>query len=795
MRRFTACIVLCLVATGGPASAQVIDTLKGHKNTITCIAYSTDGRLLASGSKDGTVRLWDAVTGKPSHVLDGHRDMVVTVAFSPDGKLLAASSHDTAIKLWDTATGKLARTLNGHDKDVRGLAFAPDGKTFASGAMDRTVKLWDTTTWQCRITCHGHTAEINCITFTPDGRWVASGGWDKTVRLWNAATGEAQLVLEDHTEMVRDIVVTRDAKTLISSGKDGVIRIWDLDQKSLRAKLDGHKQNLVRALAVSGDGSLLASVSRDGTLNLWNLPAGKVRATLHEGILSFQVVAMSPDGKTLATGGIDRNVTLLDVAKLLSAEDTPKTRLSPTAVQDGDRPLAWPQFRGPGGSAVADGQKPPVEFGPEQNVKWKVRVPPGSSSPIVAGDLLVLTAFEGGKLYTIAYNRANGKEAWRAQAPAQKIEDFHKTEGSPAASTPATDGKRIVSYFGSCGLICYDLAGKELWKFELPVAELFGRFGSGVSPILVDGTAILLRDEIKDPRIYAVDAANGSLRWEKKRKSITSWGTPVVWDTPAGKQIAAPGFGLMVGYDLKSGDEAWSVAGMPSACCASPVTADGMLYFAGYSPGGADDKDFKMPSFDVLLKQAGAEKLGYLTRETFDKTMMKGFFDAQDSNKDGKLTREEWEANLKLMASGKNSAFALKAGGTGDVTNSHVVWQKKKGLPYVTSALVYRGQYVMVRDGGLVTAYDARTGKEIYVQERAVAQGRYYASPVAANGRIYFTSLDDGTVTVLKAGAANAEVVATNPPLGERVAATPAIADDTLYIRTAGHLYAFATKK
>lgn len=458
-------------------------------------------------------------------------------------------------------------------------------------------------------------------------------------------------------------------------------------------------------------------------------------------------------------------------------------------------PLAWPQFRGPGGSAVADGQKPPVEFGPNKNVKWKVPVPAGISSPIVAGDLLVLTAFDGGKLYTIAYHRADGKEAWRAQAPATKIEGFLKNEGSPAASTPATDGKRIISYFGSCGLVCYDLTGKELWKFEMPVAKIFGNFGSGVSPIIADGLVILLRDEGKDPQILALDVTDGSRRWQKKRQSPISFGTPVVWDTPTGKQIVTPGFTRLTGYDLKSGEERWSLFGVPAACCTSPVTADGILYFAGWSPGGADDKQFKMPSFDDLLKAAGAEKLGYVTREASQKTFLKDLFDSNDLNKDGKLTRDEWNTVLKMMASGKNCAFALKPGGTGKLTDSQVLWKHTKGLPYISSALVYRGQCVMVKDGGMITAYDTRTGKPIFVQERVAADGKYYASPVGANGHIYFTCLDDGSVTVLKAGAAKAEVVATNPPLGERTSASPAIADDTLYFRTAGHLWAFATKK
>src|SRR6266478_4671569 len=147
-----------------------------------------------------------------------------------------------------------------------------------------------------------------------------------------------------------------------------------------------------------------------------------------------------------------------------------------------EEPLAWPRFRGSNGTGVADGQKPPVEFGPDKNVKWKVPVPSGVSSPIVAGDNLVITAFEDGKLFTIAYRRTDGKEAWRAEAPAKQIEPFHKTESSPAASTPVTDGERIVSYFGSCGLVCYDLSGKQLWRLDMPVAAVMGDFGSGTSP-------------------------------------------------------------------------------------------------------------------------------------------------------------------------------------------------------------------------------------------------------------------------------------------------------------------------
>jgi outer membrane protein assembly factor BamB len=457
----------------------------------------------------------------------------------------------------------------------------------------------------------------------------------------------------------------------------------------------------------------------------------------------------------------------------------------------GERSLAWPQFRGPGGAGVAEGAKPPVNIGPETNVRWKVAAPPGLSSPIVAGDKLVVTAFEGGKLYTIAYGRADGKEAWRREAPAKRIEAYHKTQGSPAASTPATDGARIVSYFGSCGLFCYDVSGKPLWNVEMPTAQTGGDFGSGVSPIIADGVVVLVRDELKGSKIVAVDAVSGWPKWETRRQSPNSYGTPVLWETAAGKQVAAVGHGRMIGYDLKSGSEVWSVAGMPAGCATSPVVAGGTLYFAGWSPGGAgDEAEFALPPYDHMLKQLDKNGDGWIAKAETAKTDMEEFFDNNDTDKDGRITREEWDSVLKFMSEGKNVAFALRPGGAGDVTKSHVIWAKSKGLPYLASGIVYGGQFLMVKDGGFVTAYDAKTGKEVY-RQRAAAPGQYYASPVASNGNIYFTSLD-GVVTVLKAGADRPVVVAENASLGERVAATPAIADDTLYVRTAGHLYAFA---
>lgn len=450
----------------------------------------------------------------------------------------------------------------------------------------------------------------------------------------------------------------------------------------------------------------------------------------------------------------------------------------------------WPQFRGPSAKGVAaETAKPPLQFGLTKNVKWSVPVPSGASSPMIVGDKLFLTAFEDGKLYTIAYSTADGKELWRREAPAKKIEPFMKVEGSPAASTPASDGERVVTYFGSCGLICYDLAGNELWKFELPMAETNNDFGSGTSPVLVDGLVVLQRDLKADSKLYAVDAKSGSLVWEVKRDGPTSYGSPCIWDTPGGKQIVAAGPTKIKGYDLKTGTEKWTLTDTPAVPCTTPVIAEGKLIFAGWSPGGS--AEFQMPKFDDLLKGADEDGDGALSKAESAKTFIKDFFDNNDANKDGKITRDEWDAMLKFLASGKNIAFAAEANQAGIVSKDSIQWKVTKGLPYVPSPLVYQGQMYTIDFHGRLAARDVKTGKDLFADEQ-IGLTNVYASPVAANGHIYFCGLDK-SVIVLKASDIPEKVFSTK--LDDRIAATPAIVGDTLYVRTGKTLFAFAEKK
>jgi outer membrane protein assembly factor BamB len=410
---------------------------------------------------------------------------------------------------------------------------------------------------------------------------------------------------------------------------------------------------------------------------------------------------------------------------------------------------------------------------------------------VIAGGRLFLTGFEGGKLLTLAYRLSDGAELWRKVAPAAQVEPFAKGEGSPAASTVATDGRQLVVYFGSYGLLCYDPAGKELWKYPLPAGETYQGFGTGSSPVLADGRVVLLRDMERNGRLLCLDLATGARHWEADRDGHrTSWGSPCIWDTPAGKQVVVVGGLRLRGYALKDGAAVWTVSGLPSQPCTTPVVADGKLVFAGWSYGGSSEDT--IPSFDDLLKQAGEKALGHLTRAGSEKTDLKGHFDKVDLNKDGKLTREEWDAQIKFRASGKNVAFALSPGATGDVTCCHVAWTvTRKGLPWIPSPLVYRGRMYTVNKSGRLSAFDVKTGKPLYVLED-VGLTEAYASPVAASGHIYLCGRD-GSVVVVRAGDAPERV--SSAQLDGRIAATPAVAGNTIYIRTERTLYAFARGK
>jgi hypothetical protein len=237
---------------------------------VASVAFSPDGQTLASGSADGTVRLWRVSDGALLRTLEGHTSSVLSVAFSPDGQTLVSGSEDNTVRLWRAADGALLRTLEGHTDAVLSVAFSPDGQTLASGAGDHTVRLWEVADGALLSTLEGHTDQVWGVAFSPDGQTLASGADDHTVQLWRAADGALLRTLEGHTDWVRGVAFSPDGQTLASGSWDDTVRLWRAADGALLRTLEGHT-DWGGSVAFSPDGRLLASGSGDGTVRLWGV--------------------------------------------------------------------------------------------------------------------------------------------------------------------------------------------------------------------------------------------------------------------------------------------------------------------------------------------------------------------------------------------------------------------------------------------------------------------------------------------------------------------------------------------
>jgi len=451
----------------------------------------------------------------------------------------------------------------------------------------------------------------------------------------------------------------------------------------------------------------------------------------------------------------------------------------------------WPQFRGTGsrGVAVQPGTLP-ADIGPETHVLWKAELPPGHSSPAIVGNKIFLTAVaDKERLETICLDRASGKIVWRVEAPHQALEKIHGI-GSYAQPSPAADAERVAVLFGSSGLYCYDHGGRQLW--HRPMGPFNDEFGAASSPIIEGDRILVCQDHDTGSFLAAYDKQTGQPIWQTDRAEFSrGYCTPVVWTVGSQRQVVVAGTLRVCGYDWDSGRELWTVRGLSRVNCMTPAIGDdNTLVVAGWSAGGEPGDRISLEPWTDFTAQYDADKNGTLEeKEVGASAALKTRYTQCDRNKDDHVTQAEYDEFQRLFDQSQNRVLAIRPGGSGDVSQSHVAWQYDKSVPFCASPLWYGGRVFTVKDGGILTCLDAATGRPRKAG-RVTGGANYYASPVAGDGKVYLLS-QRGTLSVVT--AESEWKVIHSAEFKEDVYATPAIVDGRIYLRTSGHLYCFGT--
>jgi len=426
-------------------------------------------------------------------------------------------------------------------------------------------------------------------------------------------------------------------------------------------------------------------------------------------------------------------------------------------------------------------------MGPEKNVIWKTQAPPGHSSPALTESHIFLTAADGDKLLTLCLDRATGKILWRREAPRSRNTKV-RAKNSQSSPSPVTDGENVYVFFEDFGLLSYGPDGDERWRYA--IEPLNTPYGPGASPILAGDLALLLCDQDTDSYLLAVDRKSGRLRWKTPRPEAThGFSTPIIYQPAKGPaQIIVSGAYQIDAYNLESGERIWWVRGMAWQAKSTPVLAGDILYVHSWMASPSElGLQASVPEFKKALEQWDANKDGKLAPAEVPDAEMRKLWFLFDLDQDGLMNEREWNFH-RARAAARNGLYAIRLGGRGDLTDKAVIWRYEKGLPNIPSPVLYKNVLYLLREGGILTALNPATGEALKQGRLQGALDPYFASPVAADDKIFTVSLN-GKLAVLKAGA-EWEILSVGD-LGEECWATPAIADGRLYVRTVSAIYCF----
>ena len=450
----------------------------------------------------------------------------------------------------------------------------------------------------------------------------------------------------------------------------------------------------------------------------------------------------------------------------------------------------WPQFRGPNAAGVSrESKNLPIKFSHEENVAWSADIGEGIASPIVVrGRVIATTMVDDQTFAVICFDAANGQELWR-----QEVETGPTPHITPpntqASSTPASDGERVYVYFSTRGMMAWNLSdGQLVWERPIQRPFYLLEWGAAHSPIIYKDMVIFNQDDDLSPFLLALDKYTGDVRWKTPRpEMLAGYAVPVICRAGGRDDIVVAGSGKLKGYNPANGEQLWTCNTLLRTIMTTPAVRDDLIYVSLQSYGDTD----RVLKY-ALLQWKDTDQDGKLSKDEFEKPFWDKF-DQGDKNQDGFLVDAEIDAAFQAptnMVGGGNTVQAVRGGGAGDVTKTHVVWNIDNTAPSnIASPLVADERVFVVKKGGLSASFDAQTGDTVWIKKRIRNFGNYYASPISGDGKIYVMG-ENGFLVVLRSGP-KVDVLAKND-MGDSCVATPAIADNRIYVRTLNKLYCFA---
>ncbi|MBW4595274.1 MAG: PD40 domain-containing protein [Brasilonema angustatum HA4187-MV1] len=543
-----------------------------HGSAVLSVGFSPDGKMLASAGGDGTIKLWRTVDGKELKTLTGHGDVVRSVNFSPNGKMLASGSDDGTIQLWNFESKEL-RTLK-HSSAVLCVSFSPDGKMLASAGGDGTIKLWSTVDGKELKTLTGHTNEVESVSFSPDGKMLASGSADKTVKLWRTADGKELKTFTQHSDSVRSVVWSPDGKMLTSASIDKTVILWSLEGKILRTIKNS---NWVESAAWSPDGKMLAWGSLDGTITLWTLDGKELKTLTGHGDV-VRSVNFSPNGKMLASGSDDTTVKLwnlegkesrtikVDSGKVYSVAWSLDSKMLASGSEDGVIKLSNP----------VDG-KELWKRKEDDSVKSVSFSPDGKLLAWTSGKTIKLWSKDGNEIRTF---KGHNKEIWSVSF-------------SP-------DSKMLASASRGRTIKLWNLESKELMKLTGHSGEVRSVAWSPDGKLLVSGST--------DGTIKLWNLENPKERWTRNVEG--GWIYSVSF-SPDGKLLASASDNGIKLWNLE-GEEVMRLTGHSSAVRSIAWSPDGKWLASGSNDTTVLVWNLELLDLDMVLKRGCAWVRGYL---------------------------------------------------------------------------------------------------------------------------------------------------------------------------------------